>query len=43
MSAPGPTGECQEHLDAIVSFAGVWQRRGLFRGLDILTKKVGNC
>ena len=39
MSAPGPTGERQEHLDATVSFAGVGQRRRLFRGLDILTVK----
>ena len=39
MSAPGPTGERQEHLDAIVSFAGAGQRRRLFRGLDILTIK----
>ena len=33
MSAPGPTGERQEHLDAIVSFAGAGQRRRLFRVL----------
>ena len=39
MSAPGPTGERQEHLDAIVSFAGAGQTRRLFRGLDILTIK----
>ena len=39
MSAPGPTGERQEHLDAIVSFAGAGQRRRLLRGLDILTIK----
>ena len=39
MSAPGPTGERQEHLDAVVSFAGAGQRRRLFRGLDILTIK----
>ena len=39
MSAPGPTGERQEHLDAIISFAGAGQRRLLFRGLDILTFK----
>ena len=39
MSAPGPTGERQEHLDAIVSFAGAGQRRCLFRGLDVLTIK----
>ena len=36
-SAPGPTGERQEHLDAIISFAGAGQRKRLFRGLDILT------
>ena len=39
MSAPRPTGERQEHLDAIVSFAGAGQRRRLFRGLDTLTIK----
>ena len=39
MSAPGAAGERQEHLDAIVSFAGAGQRRRLFRGLDILTIK----
>ena len=39
LSAPGPTGERQEHLDAIVSFAGAGQRRRLFRGLEILTIK----
>ena len=38
MSAPGPTGERQEHLDANASFAGLGQRR-LFLGLDILTIK----
>ena len=38
MSALGPTGERQEHLDATV-FAGAGQRRRLFRGLDILTTK----
>ena len=38
MSALGPTGE-QEHLDAIVSFAGAGQKRRLFRDLDILTIK----
>ena len=36
-SAPGPTGKRQEHLDAIVSFAGASQRRRLFRELDNLT------
>ena len=40
MSAPGPTGERQEHLDAIMSFAGAGQRRRLFRGLDNLTVKL---
>ena len=39
VGAPGPTGERQEHLDAIVSFAGGGQRRRLFRKLDILTIK----
>ena len=39
MSAPGPTGERQEHLDAIVFFAGAGQRIFLFRDLDILTIK----
>ena len=34
MSAPGPTGERQEHLDAIVAFAGAGQRRRLFRHSD---------
>ena len=37
--ASAPTGEWQEHLDAIVSFAGAGQRRRLFRGFDILTIK----
>ena len=39
MSAPGPTGERQEHVDAIVSFAGAGHRRRLFRELDIFTTK----
>ena len=39
MSAPGPAGERQEHLDATVSFAGAGQRRLFLRGLDILTIK----
>ena len=39
MSAPGPTGERQEHLDAVVSFAGAGQKRRLFRGLDIIKLK----
>ena len=39
MNAFGLTGERQEHLDAIVSFAGTGQRRRLFRSLDILTIK----
>ena len=30
MSGPGPTGERQEHLDAIVSFAGAGQATGDF-------------
>ena len=41
MSVPRSTGERQEHLDAIVSFAGARQRRRLFRGLDILTQFRG--
>ena len=39
MSAPGPSGERQQHLDATVSFAGAGQRRRLFQGLDILMVK----
>ena len=39
MSVPGTTDERQEHLDAIISFAGPGQRRRLFRGLDVLTIK----
>ena len=40
MSTLGPTGDRQEHLDAITSIAGVGQRRRLFRGgLDLLTIK----
>ena len=39
MGAPGPTGERQEHLDVIISFAGASQRRRLFRELDILAIK----
>ena len=39
MIAPGPTGEPHEHLDAIVSFAGVGQNRRSFQELDILTSK----
>ena len=39
LSAPGTTGERQEHLDAIVFVAGAGQRRRLFRRLDILTIK----
>ena len=37
MIAPGPTGARQEHLDAIISFAGAGHRRRLLRTLDILT------
>ena len=36
MSAPGRSGERQEHLDAIIAFAGAGQRR-LFTFLDTLT------
>ena len=32
MSAPGPTGERQEHLDTIVSFAGAWSEETLVVG-----------
>ena len=40
MIAPGPTGERQEHLDAVVSFAGAGQRRRLVSGSGhILTIK----
>ena len=39
MSAPGPTGERQEPLDDMITFAGAGQRRRLFRVLDILTVK----
>ena len=42
MSALGPICERQEHLDAVVSFAGCDQRRRLFRGFDILTIKWAN-
>ena len=37
MCATGPSGERQGHLDDIVKFAGVRQRRRLFRALDDLT------
>ena len=37
LSAPGPTGDRQEHLDAIIDFAGAAHRRRLFRTLDKLT------
>ena len=36
-----PTGERQEHLDAIISFTVAGQRRRLFRGLDIFNNKWG--
>ena len=38
-SQPGSTGERQEHLDAIITFASAGQRRRLFRILDIFTVK----
>ena len=38
-SGPEPTGEGKEHLDAVVAFAGVGQRRRLFTVLDVLTVK----
>ena len=37
MSAPGPAGERQQHLDAIVSFAGAGQTSRFVPILDILT------
>ena len=37
LSAPGPTGERQEHLDDVMNGAGVSQRRRLTRALDDLT------
>ena len=37
LSAPGPTGDRQEHLDAITDFPGAGQRRKVFRALDTLT------
>ena len=46
MSAAGPSGEPQEHLYAIIAFAGPGQRRRLFRILDILKIKwatVASC
>ena len=39
MSAPGPSGERQEYLDAITAFVSAGQRRRLFRIPDILTVK----
>ena len=39
VGAPGPTGERQEHLDAVVAFAGAGQKRRLFRILHIFTVK----
>ena len=37
MCAAGPSGERQEHLDDIIKFAGISQRRRLFRAIDELT------
>ena len=37
ISAPGPRCEREEHLDAIIAFAGAGQQRRPFRILDILT------
>ena len=37
MCATGPSGERQEHIDDIVKFADVSQRRRLFRSIDVLT------
>ena len=44
LSAPGPSGERQEHLDTICSFAGAGHRRRLFRAIDTLTIRwaIGN-
>ena len=39
ISAPGPTVEREEHLEAVISFGGAGQRRRPFRGLHILTTK----
>ena len=39
MSAPGPTGERQEYLDAVISFVGAEQRRRIFRLLHTLKVK----
>ena len=39
MNAPCPTGERQEHLDAVMSFAGAGQRRRQFRGFGIILVK----
>eukprot|EP00973_Karenia_brevis_P063539 8829687-Karenia_brevis.AAC.1 len=36
-SAPGPTGDRQEHLDDMLSNAGASQKRRLKRDLDELT------
>ena len=38
-STPGPTGECQEHLDAVIFLAGARHTMCLFQALDILTLK----
>ena len=37
MSSLGPTGERQQHLAAILAFAGVGQRMRMFRVCDMLT------
>ena len=39
MSAPGPPGERQEHLDAIIAFTSAGQKRRLFRIFDIIKVK----
>ena len=39
MSVLGPTGERQEHVDAVVAFACDGQRTRMFRVLDVLTVK----
>ena len=39
ITAPGPSGERQQHLDAIIAFAGAGQGTRMFRVLDVLTVK----
>ena len=37
LNAAGPSGERQEHIDEIVKFTSISQRRRLFRAIDDLT------